>query len=95
MSAQKTRQDLPGGTMGGSLPASAGDTGSIPGPGGFHVPQGNRAGVPQLLSQRAWSLCPAVREATAVRSSCTATEKPLLVTRESSRAAVKIQCSQK
>lgn len=30
MSAQKTRQDLPGGTMGGSLPASAGGHGFHP-----------------------------------------------------------------
>ena len=34
-------------------PASAGDTGSIPGPGRFHMPQGNEIHVPQLLSLRA------------------------------------------
>ena len=32
---------FPGGTGDGSLPASAGDTGSIPGPGRFHMPQSN------------------------------------------------------
>ena len=30
-------------------PASAGDTGSIPGPATFHMPQGNQAHVSQLL----------------------------------------------
>ena len=40
VSAQKTRQDLPGGRVDGSLPASAEDMGSIPGPGGSHVLQG-------------------------------------------------------
>ena len=31
-------------------PASAGDTGSIPGPATFHMPQGSQAHVSQLLS---------------------------------------------
>ena len=31
----------PGGTVDKNLPAHAGDTGSIPGPGGLHVPQGS------------------------------------------------------
>ena len=30
--------DFPGGTMDGSLPVNAGDMGSIPGRGRFHVP---------------------------------------------------------
>jgi len=30
------------------MPAKAGDTGSIPGPGKFHVPQGNQACLLQL-----------------------------------------------
>ena len=33
-----------------SLPANAGDMGSIPGLGRFHMTQGNKAPVPQLLS---------------------------------------------
>ena len=33
-----------------SLPANAGDMGSIPGLGRFHMTQGNQAHVPQLLS---------------------------------------------
>ena len=32
-----------------NLPASSGDTGSIPGLGRFHMSQGNQAHVPQLL----------------------------------------------
>ena len=35
-----------------SQPANAGDTGSIPGPGGSHMPQNNWAHAPQLLSLR-------------------------------------------
>ena len=33
-----------------SLPASAGDRSSSPGPGGSHAPQSSRAHAPQLLS---------------------------------------------
>ena len=33
--------NFPGGTVHKNLPVSAGDTGSIPGPGRFHVPQSN------------------------------------------------------
>ena len=32
--------DSPGGAVDRNLPASAGDMGSIPGPGRFHMPQG-------------------------------------------------------
>ena len=40
--AIKTRiLDFPSGTMEKNPPANAGDTGSIPGPGRFHVPQSN------------------------------------------------------
>ena len=42
--------DFPGGIVDGTPPASAGDTGSIPGTGGFHMPQSNQAHMPQLLS---------------------------------------------
>ena len=34
-------EDFPGGTMNKNLPDNAGDTGSIPGPGRFHVPRSN------------------------------------------------------
>ena len=41
---------FPGGPVVENLPANAGDTVSIPGPGRFHMPpQGNEAGAPQLL----------------------------------------------
>ena len=39
--------------MVGSPPASAGDTGSIPGPGGSRMPQSNWAREPQLLGLHA------------------------------------------
>ena len=42
--------DFPFGTMDKNPPAGAGDKGLIPGPGRFHMPQSNQAGVPQLLS---------------------------------------------
>ena len=46
-------RDFPGGAVVKNPPASAGDTGLIPGPGRSHMPQSNQAHVPQLLS-----LCP-------------------------------------
>ena len=41
-----------------NLPANAGDTGSIPGPGRSYMPRNNQAYVPPLLSlrSRAWEL---------------------------------------
>ena len=41
--------DFPGGTVDENPPAYAGDMGSIPGPGRFHMLQGNLAHAPQLL----------------------------------------------
>ena len=35
------KEDFPGVPMVKNPPANAGDTGSIPGPGRFHMPQGN------------------------------------------------------
>ena len=55
-----------------NLPANAGDTGSSPGLGGSHMPWGNWAREPQLLSLHVWSLCSATREATIVRDPRTA-----------------------
>ena len=43
-------RDFPGGPVVESLPASAGDMGSIPGLGGSHMLQNNWAHMPQLLS---------------------------------------------
>ena len=42
-------RDFPGGTVVKSPPASAGDMGSIPGPGGSHMPWSSWAHAPQLL----------------------------------------------
>lgn len=33
-----------------NMPAKAGDTGSVPGPGRFHMPWSNSAHAPQLVS---------------------------------------------
>ena len=41
---------LPGGAVDKNSPANVGDTGSIPGPGRFHMLQSNEAHSPQLLS---------------------------------------------
>ena len=46
-------RDFPGGSVVKNPPADARDVGSIPGPGGSHVPWSNQAGEPQLPSQRA------------------------------------------
>ena len=48
--------DIAGGTVDRSLPANAGDIGSIPGPGRFHMPRSVWASAPQLLSSHAVSV---------------------------------------
>ena len=63
---------FPGGAVVENLPANAGDKGSSPGLGGFHMPRSNWAREPQLLNLCVWSLCPTTREATIVRDPCTA-----------------------
>ena len=75
---------FPGGSVVKSLPANAGDMGSIHGPRGSYMAQGNSARVPQLLgldlepgtttteARVPWSLCSATGEATTVRSLCLA-----------------------
>ena len=42
----------PGGAVAGSAPANVGDTGSIAGLGGSHVPRGGWARAPRLLGLR-------------------------------------------
>ncbi|KAJ8792255.1 hypothetical protein J1605_019947 [Eschrichtius robustus] len=54
---------FPGGAVVENLPANAGDTGSSPGLGRFHMPRSNWSREPRLLSLRVWSLCSATREA--------------------------------
>ena len=55
-----------------NLPANAGDMGSIPGPGRFHMLRSNQAHVPQLLSPRATTT-----EAQVPRAYARQQEKPL------------------
>ena len=43
-------EGFPGGAVVKNPPANAGDTGSVPGPGRFHMPWSNKARAPQLLS---------------------------------------------
>ena len=43
---------FPGGAVVKNPPANAGDMGSSPGPGRFHMPRSNEARAPQLLSLR-------------------------------------------
>ena len=64
-------------------PASAGDTGSSPGPGRFHMLQSNKGREPQLLSLRSralepqlLSLCAATTEACVPRAPALQQEKP-------------------
>ena len=63
----KKRLGFPGGAVVGSLPASAGGTGSGPGLGRSHMPRSSWAREPQLLSLRVWSLCSATGGAAIVR----------------------------
>ena len=50
--------DFPSGLADKNLPANAGDMGSIPGPGRVHMPRGNKAHAPQLLSLRSRACAP-------------------------------------
>ena len=83
-------EDLPGGTVDKSPPDNAGDTGSIPGPGGFHTPH-----VPQLLSPHATATEDRMPRACAPRQEATAMRSPGTTTRESLNAATKTQCNQR
>ena len=76
-----------------NLPANAGDTGSSPGLGRFHMPRSKWAREPQLLSLRVWSLCSATREAAIVRGPRTVMKSA--ATRESPRIETKTQHSHK
>ena len=80
---KRHRVGFPGGTVVGSLPANAGDTGSSPGPGRSHMPWSNWAHAPQLLSLRSrarkaqlLSLCATPTEARVPRAHAPQQEKP-------------------
>jgi len=77
-------------------PASAGDTGSIPGPGRSHMPRSNQARVPQLLSQH--TLEPMLRSKRRhpnEESTHPTREGPCSPQLEKAHAATMTQCSQK
>ena len=68
--------DFPGGAVDKNPPANEGDTGSISGLGGFHMPWSNWARVPQQLSQcsrvcelKLLSLCTMITEGHLSRAS--------------------------
>ena len=56
--SQQEVEGFPGGSVVKNLPANAGDTGSVPGPGRSHMQQSNSAQAPWLLGlcSRAWEL---------------------------------------
>ena len=95
--------------MVGNAPANAGDTGSSPGLGRFHMPRSNEACAPQLLSLRSgarepqllkpMSLEPVLRYKRSHRRENPVHRSeegpPLAATGESPRAATKTQRSQK
>ena len=54
---QEAAPGLPGGSVVKNLPANAGDTGSIPGPGRCHMPRGNEVCVPQPLGLCSGARC--------------------------------------
>ena len=62
--------DSPGGPVDRSLPANAGDTGSIPDPGRFHMPWSNEVHMPQLLSPHSRACALHKRSTTTRRSPC-------------------------
>ena len=96
---------FPGGTVVGNLPANAGDTGSSPGPGGSHMPRSNKARAELLCSRthEPWLLKPMHLERVLHRRDHCHERPvhhgkewpPLTATRESPRAAMKAQSSQK
>jgi len=51
-------QDFPSGPAVENLPASARHRGSVPGPGRFHTPWGNKAHAPQLPSLHSRAYAP-------------------------------------
>ena len=58
MCSEMPNSGFPGGAVVKNPPASAGDTGSSPGPGRSHMPQSNQARAPQLLSLRSTACMP-------------------------------------
>jgi len=87
---------FPGGTVDRNPPANAEDMGLIPDPGRFHKPRSNWAHMPQLLKPTPLSPCSPTREATGMRSLCTATKRsPSWPQLEKAHEAMKTQCNPK
>ena len=80
--------DFPGGPVVKNLSGNAGDTGSIPGPGRFHMPWTNKARAPQLLKP---AHPRATRAVTTMRSPSDAPGEgpPFATSRESPHMAIK------
>ena len=88
-------QDFPGGPGVKNLPAKAGDMGSIPGRGRFHMPQGSKAPAPQLLKPVHLRAELRNQRSTAKKHLCTAARVAAApAPRESPCAAMEIQSSQ-
>ena len=80
---------FPGGPVVKNPPANPEDTGSIPGPGRFHMLWGNEAYAPQLLK-------PERPRAQAPQQTATATRRPHTITREQTQQAqLENACSNK
>ena len=97
---RSTSWDFPGGPTVRNPPASAGEMGSVPGPGRFHMPRGNEADVLQIRtaeSHESQNLRLATGEATAMRSLHTPPKgwTLLAATRESWQTAMMAQHGQK
>jgi len=81
------KRDFPGDPVVKNPPANAGNTGSIPDPGRFHVPRGKYWARAQLLKPVHPRACASHREATTVGSLHAATrEQPLSLQLEEARA---------
>ena len=82
LASLKTKsQAFPGGSLVKNPPANAGDTGSVPGLGRFHMPRSNEASAPQLLSpgpgaQELQLLSPLCSRACALQKEKPPNEKP-------------------
>ena len=70
-------RDFPCGAVVKNLPASAGDTGSIPGWGRSHMLQSNQARAPQLLSLHSRAHEPQLLKPVHLRSRAPQQETPL------------------
>ena len=80
-------EGFPGGTVVKNPPASAGDTGSSPGPGRSHMPRRNEARAPQLLS-----LCSRAHEPQLLKPTRL---EPMLCNKRSHRNEKLVHCNEK